>query len=798
MKNVYGTSFPAPENQRPEVTIPAAAAMLAAPQTVSAIARLTSEAYEKHRDNCIAVELLPVDRRAFLGAVFSAGAMVLGATLLTDRAAAAATWQPSVYLGFEPNGTVVITAHRSEMGTGSRTSLPLVVAEELDVDWKTVRVEQAIGDTRFGSQNTDGSCSVRDFVEAMRQTGATARLMLERAAAQKWGVPAGEVSLRMGMVAHAATKRSAKLGDLVSIAAALPVPAKTELRFKKPEEYRYIGKDVAPVDQHNIVTGKAVFGMDAKRPGMLYASIERPPVYDSKIKTFDDSEALKVKGVHQTVQLPAFKQPHMFQQLGGVAVVADSTYAAMQGRKKLKVDWDLNSDHTGFTSDRYKQELFASVHSPGKVVRNRGDFDAAFASAAKKLEADYYVPMLAHASMEPPVAVAEFQAGKVEAWCPTQNPQAVQDAVAAALGLTPKDVTCHVTLLGGGFGRKSKPDYVVEAALLSKAAGKPVKVVWTREDDIHFDYFHSVAAMHMKGGLDTSGKIQSWLFRSAFPPIASTFTAGEKYGADFETGMALNELLFDVPHIRAENCPAKNHVRQGWLRAVCHLFHGFGVHSFVDELAHLNNTNYVDYFLKTIGPDRHVDLTKDGVKPWNNGQSTETFPLDTGRLRRVLERCAEKSNYAKFQNTKSRAIGIAAHRSFLSYVASAVEIAIDTQGNLTIPNVWTVADVGQTVMPDRVRSQFEGAAVFGTSLAMMGEITADAGRVTQSNFHNYPVARLKQAPQKIDVTIVESRALHAGVGEPGAPVIAPAITAAIFAATGKRIRELPVKRTKLV
>ena len=337
----------------------------------------------------------------------------------------------------------------------------------------------------------------------MRQTGATARLMLERAAAQKWSVPPGEVSLRMGKVTHTASKRSASLGELVSIAAALPVPEKGDLRFKNPQDYRYVGKEVAPVDQHNIVTGKAVFGMDAKRPGMLYASVERPPVYDSKVKTFDDSEAsLKVKGVTKTVQLPPFKQPHMFQQVGGVAVLADSTYAAMQGRKKLKVDWDLNSDHTSFNSDRYKQELFASVHSPGKVVRNRGDFDAAFAAAPRKLEADYYVPMLAHACMEPPVAVAEFRAGKVEAGVPAQNPQAVQDAVAAALGLTPKDVTCHVTLLGGGFGRKSKPDYVVEAALLSKAAGKPVKVVWTREDDIRFDYFHSVAAMHMKGGLD--------------------------------------------------------------------------------------------------------------------------------------------------------------------------------------------------------------------------------------------------------------------------------------------------------
>jgi isoquinoline 1-oxidoreductase beta subunit len=407
MKNLYGTSFPAPENQQRALSLPTAAAILAAPKTASEIARLTREAYQKHGGARVAVELLAVDRRAFLGTVFSAGALVLGANLLADHATAATTWQPSVYLGFEPDGQIVITAHRSEMGTGSRTSLPLVVAEELDADWKTVRVEQAIGDTKYGSQNTDGSCSVRDFVEAMHQAGATARLMLERAAAQKWGVPAGEVSLRMGKVTHAGSNRSATLGELVSIASTLPVPAKEDLRFKKPEDYRYIGKEVAIIDQHDIVTGKAVFGLDAKRPGMLYAAVERPPVYDSKVKTFDDTEALKVKGVRKTLQLPPFKQPHLFQQLGGVAVVADSTYAAMEGRKKLKVDWDLNPDHASFSSDGYKQELFASVHQPGKVVRNRGDFDSAFAGAARKLEADYYVPMLAHASMEPPVAVAE-------------------------------------------------------------------------------------------------------------------------------------------------------------------------------------------------------------------------------------------------------------------------------------------------------------------------------------------------------------------------------------------------------
>lgn len=798
MKINYGTSRPAPENDERNAALPlAAAALLAAPKTGSEIARLSREAYAHLKDAAAEIEVLPLERRSFLGTVFSASAFVLGANLLPGRASAAIAFQPSVYLGFEPNGQVVITAHRSEMGTGSKTSLPLVVADELDVDWKSVRVEQALGDKKYGSQNTDGSCSVRDFVAAMHQAGATARLMFERAAAQKWSVPAAEVVFKNGLATHAKSTRSAPIAELLPIAAKLPVPAKSELRFKKPAEYRYIGKDIPVVDQRGLVTGKPLFGMDAKRPGMLYAVIERPPVYDSKIKSFNDAETLKVKGVQRTLQLPPFKQPHVFQQVGGVAVLASSTWAAMEGRKKLKVEWADNPAHASFESNAYKKELFDSVHKPGKVVRNRGNFDSAFASSPKKLEADYYVPMLAHAPMEPPVAVAEFRNGKVETWCPTQNPQAVQEAVASALGIKETDVTCHVTLLGGGFGRKSKPDYVVEAALLSKAAGKPVKVVWTREDDIRFDYFHSVAAMHMKGGTAADGKINSWLFRSAFPPIASTFTAGAQHGADFEVGMALNELLFDVPHIRAENCPAKHHVRQGWMRAVCHLFHAFAVHSFLDELAHLNNSNYVDYFLKNIGPDRKVDLTRDGVKPWNNGQSTDTFPLDTGRLRRVLVQCADKSGYAKYRNTKNRAIGIAAHRSFLSYIATAVEIAIDDKGNLTIPQVWTVADVGQIVMPDRVRAQFEGAAVFGTSLAMMGEITAANGRITQSNFHNYPVARLKESPQKIDVTIVDSKDPHAGVGEPGAPVIAPAITAAIFRATGKRIRELPIRKTKL-
>ncbi|MFN9920564.1 MAG: molybdopterin cofactor-binding domain-containing protein [Acidobacteriota bacterium] len=753
--------------------------------------RLAREAYEKYDQK---VELL--DRRGFVGTVLGASALVLGVSLKPASAAPSA-WQPSVYLGFEADGTVVITAHRSEMGTSSKTSLPIMLADELEADWKKVRVEQALGDEKYGSQNTDGSCSIRDFGHAMLKAGATARTLFERAAAQKWGCQPGDVAANQSTVVNGRTKARLTFAELLPIAAKLDLPKDHELRYKTPDQYKLIGKKIPMVDERNVLQGKATFGMDATMPGMLIAMVERPPVYASKVKSVDNSAALAVKGVRQTVELPSWKPPHLFQQLGGVAVLGDNTWAVMQARKKLKIEWD-QSPHANYNSAAEKQSLLDSVLKPGKVVRNRGDVDAAFAKAARTHEANYYAPMLSHAPMEPPVAVAEWKNGKVETWCPTQNPQAVQDAVAAAMGIPKTDVICHVTLLGGGFGRKSKPDYVVEAALLSKAAGKPVKVIWTREDDIKFDYYHTVSGMHMKAGMDATGKLDAWLFRSAFPPIASTFAPGMQYGAEFEVGMGLNELPYDVPNIRGENCPAPNHLRLGWMRAVAHVYHAFGIHSFLDELAVLNNTDYLSYSLKALGPDRNVDLSKDGVKPWNNGMPIDKFPINTGRLRRVLEMAAEQSGYGKKKSSNGHGFGIAAHRSFLSYIASVVEVVVDSEGKLTIPNVWTVADCGTIINPDRVVSQLEGAAVFGASIAMLGEITAANGRVQQSNFHDYPVARLAESPRMTHVTIVPSKEPAAGVGEPGVPVIVPAITNAIFAATGKRVRELPVRRTKLV
>lgn len=739
-----------------------------------------------------------VSRRGFLEGVASAGALLLGARVIPqDLGAAPTPWKPSVYLAINPDGTVITVAHRSEMGTGIRTVLPMVLADELDADWKYVMIEQATGDTKYGSQNTDGSCSIRDFVDAMHEAGATARLMLERAAAQKWKVPAAECRAKMHEVVHAASGRKAGYGELATLAAQQAVPKKDELKFRPASEYRYIGKDdIHMWDRHHIVLGKSIFGVDAKMPGMVHASIERCPVYGGTLKSLDDSEALKVKGVQRVLKIDAFKPPHAFQALGGVAVIADNTWTAMQGRKKLKVEWDLGP-HASYDSAAYKTQLMDTARKPGKVVRNTGDVDAEFAKGGKTLEADYYVPLLSHAPMEPPASVAEYKDGKVVAHASTQNPQAVQEAVAAALGIKKEDVTCHVTLLGGGFGRKSKPDYVVEAAMLSKQIAKPVKVVWSREDDIHHDYYHAVAAMHMKASVDAKGKPTAWLQRSVFPTIGSTFDPTAKYGQEFEMGMGWVDVPFDIPNHRAENGEAEHHVRIGWMRSVANIYHAFAVHSFVDELAAAAGRDRVEYLLETIGPARHVDPSPMGLKYWNNTMPLDKYPVDTGRLRKVIEVAAAKSGWANKKPSKGRALGIAAHRSFLAYVACVADVEVDVAGKVIVHRIDLAVDCGKIMHPDRVNAQFEGAAVFGTSIALMGEITAANGRIQQSNFHNYPVARINEAPRETHVHVVPSTELPAGVGEPGVPPVAPAICNAVFAATGKRVRELPLRKQKL-
>jgi isoquinoline 1-oxidoreductase beta subunit len=753
-------------------------------------------------------------RRDFLRGMVGAGAFILSARYLpaATRASAAAPpagtpngvadiarkgpLSPSVYLAIGTDGTAYVIAHRSEMGSGSKTALPRIVADELDADWNRVQVVQAIGDEKFGDQDTDGSHSVRGSFDTLRETGAAARLMLLRAAAQQWGVPESECTTAMHQVLHSKSGRKAGYGELVVAAAKLPVPAKEDLKLKPRSDWRYMGKGVSSCDLDDMVRGRATYGIDTHMAGMLYANIAHPPVLGSSAKSVNDRDTLAVPGVKQTVLIDPYKPPILFQPHGGVAVLADNTWAAIQGKKKLKVEW-TDSEHQSYSSDPYKKELQATCRKPCKVVREVGNVDDAFAKGGRIIEAEYYAPMLAHASMEPPAALALYKDGKVEVWAATQGPQGMRDAVAAAVGAKKEDVTVNVTLLGGAFGRKSFPDFAAEAALLSKKTGKPVKVVWSREDDIQFDTFHSVAAMYMKASLGPDGKPTAWLQRSTFPPIASTFDARALTADAGEIGLGWSDLPYNIPNHRAENGEAQAHVRIGWLRSVCNVFHGYAEHCFADELARAAGRDPRDYVLALLGPDRVIPLEELGKDYKNYDGDYTKYPIDTARFRRVLEIATEKAGWGKKKNGNGFGMGLAIHRSFLTYVATVVQVEMDKDGKVKIGRVDTAVDAGTIVNPEMALQQFEGAAVFATSLAFYGEITAKNGVIQQTNFDGYPMARMNIAPRDTHVHLVPSEAPPAGIGEPGVPPFTPALCNAIFAATGKRVYDLPLSKLGL-
>ena len=752
------------------------------------------------------IQVENVSRRGFLKGMLGAGALVLSAQILPERLFGAnvnagesgmskAAFDPSVYLAIDTDGTVYIVCHRAEMGSGNRTGLPRIVADELDADWNRVKVVQAPGDPKYGDQDTDGSHSVRDFFVPLREAGATGRLMLVRAAAETWGVPEKECTTESSAVVHKASGKKLGYGELARTAAKLPVPKREELQLKKPSEWEYIGKPASSYDLKDMVSGKATYGQDLHMDGMLYASVAHPPVYGSTVKSVDDAAALKVAGVKQTAVIDTFKPPVTMQALGGVAVLADSTYAAFQGKKKLKVEWQT-SEHSVWTSDAYRKELEATSRKPCKVVRENGNVDAEFAKGEKIVEAQYYAPMLAHASMEPPAALAVYRDGKVEAWAPTQGPQGAAEAIAAAVGIKKEDVTVNVTLLGGAFGRKSFPDFVVEAAVLSKKTGKPVKVVWSREDDIKFDAFHSVAAMYFKASLGADGKPTAWLQRSVFPPIASTFEPQGEYADAGEIGLGFSDVPFAIANQRVENGPAQAHTRIGWFRSVANIYHAYGIHSFADELAHAAGKDPVEYVLALLGQDRIIPKTELAKDYKNYDGGYETYPIDTARFKRVVQIAAEKSGWGKQKLGNGCGMGLAVHRSFLTYVAAVVEVQVK-DNQVIVQRVHTALDAGTVVNPTTVKQQFEGAAVMGTGIAFYGEITATNGVIDQSNFDTFQVARMKVAPKETNVYIVESAAAPAGIGEPGLPPIAPAIYNAVFAATGKRIREMPLSKAGL-
>ena len=681
-----------------------------------------------------------------------------------------------------------IVCHRSEMGQGIRTGVPQVIAEELGVDWEQVNVVQGLADERYGSQNTDGSRSIRRNFTRLRQMGATARTMLEKAAADIWKSPVEEVRSEGGYVIHS-SGRKLGFGYLAPLAAKLEMPALESVKLKPRDQFKFIGKDITIVDLPDIATGNTEFGQDVQLDNMLIASIERSPVTLGKVKAFDGDAAKAISGVVEVFQMPDQPKPVLFTPINGVAVIAENTWAAMQGRKALNVQWD-DGENASHDSQAYMSDLTARIVDKGKTVRNRGDAYASLEQSDSSVSATYTMPYLAHAPMEPPAATAVVKDGECEIWACTQTPQSTQMNVAQALGIDRSKVKVNVTLLGGGFGRKSKPDFSVEAALLARHMKRPVKVIWTREDDIRHCYYHAISAQHFVAGIKDGG-VDSWIQRTAFPSISWTFTGTTDEPSDGELSLGFGDIPFAVNNLTCETHKATAHTRIGWVRSVSNIHHAFARGSFVDEIADALNKSPVDTWMDLLGSDRTVDPNAEGFQFGNYGDPMDVYPIDTKRLKHCLKLVVDKSGADK-PTAENEGWGIAVHRSFVSYVAVATKVRVE-DNKVTVLEMHNSIDAGTVVNPDRVRSQQEGSMMFGLSLALMGEISFKDGSVVQSNYHDYPVLRIHQCPD-IETYIVESDAPPGGVGEPGTPPVAASLANAIFRASGKRIRDLPIKK----
>ena len=726
----------------------------------------------------------------------SSGSIAASAGLYGAEAQAGGTVDnPLVFLSLHPDGSVTLLVSRPEMGQGVRSSFARVVADELDADLSRVKVQQAPGDeARYGSQNTDGSRSMRHFFAPMRRVGAAARMMLESAAAARWGVPVAQVAADRHAVVHTPSGRKLGYGELAQEAMRQSVPAREKLRLKHPDKFRYIGRpDADVIDGADILSGRAIYGIDIAPDGLLHAVIARPPARGVRATRFDADAARAIPGVIDVIELDASAPPPAFNPLGGVAVVARDTWSATRGRDALNIVWSATPDP--FDSASYERELTAAAREPSQAVRNQGDALRALSQAQHRISAEYTIPHLAHASMEPPAATAIVRDGRCEAWACVQAPQEARELLAHRLGLKFEDVTMHVTLLGGGFGRKSMPDFVAEAALLSKAMqGAPVKVTWMREDDLQHDYYHAISMQRLESALDEHGRPVAWLHRSAAPTLRATFAADAKRQSGGEYGQTAIGIPYQIPNIRLEIPDVAARTRLGWLRSVSNIPHAFAVQSFVSELAAAAHRDPKDYLLELIGPPRRID-PRSQSDHWNYGESPEAYPIDTARLRHVIELAASEAHWGA-PLPRGHGRGVAATYSFLTYAAAVVEVRMDDRGRLEIPRVDIAFDCGPQINPDRVRAQVEGSCIMGLSLALTGEITFKGGAVEQSNFHDYPILRIHESPRELRVHMVpgDFSMPLGGVGEPALPPIAPALCNAIHAATGRRIRRLPIFR----
>uniref|UniRef100_UPI0035C8415E xanthine dehydrogenase family protein molybdopterin-binding subunit n=1 Tax=Pseudoalteromonas marina TaxID=267375 RepID=UPI0035C8415E len=552
----------------------------------------------------------------------------------------------------------------------------------------------------------------------------------------------------------------------------------------------YINTGMAHIDLTDLVTGKATFAADVREPKALVAIIERPPVVGGVVKSFDASAAKAINGVVDVIEMPVPKGAPQFQPKGGIAIVAKNTWAAWQARKALNVVWD-DGKNGDYNSESFKKSLLQTVNEPQAHVREKGDTTSVLAKSSNKLVADYYAPHLNQAPMEPPCATAMYNKDSVDIWAATQNPQADMKTVAALLGMDESKINVHVTMLGGGFGRKSKPDFSAEAAYISMKIGQPIRVQWTREDDIQHSFYHAVSAQHIEASLDEKGNIEAYLHRTAFSPIMSTFQEGASAPGGFELDLGFTDNPILAPNMKLERGEAPAKARIGWMRSVTNIFHAFAVQSFINEAAHKAGKDSKDYLLETIGPARTIDFANQNANYNNYGGDKAVYPLETSRLRHVIEKAASMANWGRTL-PKGRGLGIAAHRSFLTYVATVVEVEVSDAGDLNVIKSWVAIDAGTVVNTDTVKNQTQGGSIYGITTAISDGITFDKGRVQQSNFHDYRVPRMSDSPLEVEVEIIQSDAPPAGVGEPATPVYAPALCNAIFAACGKRIRQLPI------
>jgi isoquinoline 1-oxidoreductase subunit beta len=705
----------------------------------------------------------PLSRREFVAVGVAAGAgLVVGFYLPHRGQASKEVFSPNAYLRITPDNKVTIVVARSEMGQGVRTALPMILAEELEADWKQIEIEQAGASTLYGDQGTGGSASVKTTWDPMRKAGAAAREMLVSAAALTWGVPRSTCAAQNGNVVHGASKRQLSYGELVEKAATLPIP--TDVPLKQSKDYKLVGQRLPRIDTPSKVKGEAVFGIDFRLPGMKYAVLSRCPTIGGKALSFEDKESKKIAGVSYVGKIGD----------AAVAVVADSVWGAMEGRRVLNVSWDEGPNknlNTAAVTESLKQAAAKkglSLYSAGDVSKVTG----------RRISAEYQLPFMAHAPMEPGNCTANFQGTTCELWAPTQVPQDCRDAVAKALGFDPDQVKVNVTLMGGGFGRRLEYDYAVEAALVSKAANTPVKVIWTREDDMRFSTYRPASLHQLSAVLDGGGWPVAFTHRLVAPSISGQKGLPGPNGVDPDLPDEA-AFIYALPNVSLEYVPAETAVPLGWMRSVYALQAAFASESFIDELAVAAGEDPLEYRLHMLAPNQNKD------------QDIHYFDTTwrTARMRGVLQLAADKAGW-KSALPAGRFRGISCFGCFSSYMVEVVEISMEND----VPRVHRVVaavDCGQVVNPSILEQQIQGGIVYALSNALRAKITIEKGRVVQGNFDDYAPLRVEETPA-VEVYSVASTESPSGIGEPSVPPLAPALCSAIYAATRKRIRALPI------